>query len=365
MLEALETHVTELTPPGAGGVSVLELRGPGVLGLLASWGCAQALPGQLKFSRLSLAGEVLDEALVCVFSPLHAEVHIHGSRPLVRRFAAQSQRAQGQGLRSGADGPTRRSVTERATLALAHAPCELAARVLLDQVEGAWAGECARLAKSSDAELAKSLAVWSERSARLRYALEPARVLLAGPVNAGKSTLFNVLVGEERAITSEVEGTTRDLICERVQFGPWPVDLVDSAGERALDLGAAQSQVEHAGQLLARSQAARSDWILWLSPGSSSSATAPGRESLALKGPPMTVLATCKDRPGADPKGISALQDPAQAAARVSELFQDALGLRGTPWEARQPVAIDEEARCFLRKLQGLSPDLAREQLLQ
>jgi tRNA modification GTPase len=66
-------------------------------------------------------------------------------------------------------------------------------------------------------------------------ARDGAVVVLAGVPNAGKSSLFNALVGEERAIVTEVAGTTRDAIEARVERRPWPLRLVDTAGLRPTD----------------------------------------------------------------------------------------------------------------------------------
>ena len=62
--------------------------------------------------------------------------------------------------------------------------------------------------------------------------VRPPRVVLTGVTNAGKSTLFNRLVGEDRSIVTAVEGTTRDLVTSPAQILGWPLQLVDGAGSR-------------------------------------------------------------------------------------------------------------------------------------
>lgn len=64
---------------------------------------------------------------------------------------------------------------------------------------------------------------------------EGVTVVLAGAPNAGKSSLFNALAGERRAIVSDVPGTTRDAIEVLVEHEPWPLRLVDTAGLRTSD----------------------------------------------------------------------------------------------------------------------------------
>src|SRR4029450_10308323 len=68
--------------------------------------------------------------------------------------------------------------------------------------------------------------------ARGRLIRDGATVVIAGRVNAGKSSLFNALIGQDRAIVTDVPGTTRDLLTETIDVEGLAITLVDTAGER-------------------------------------------------------------------------------------------------------------------------------------
>ena len=90
---------------------------------------------------------------------------------------------------------------------------------------------------------------------------EGALVVIAGAPNAGKSSLMNALLGERRAIVSDVPGTTRDSIEEWLDVGGWPVRLVDTAGLRETD-----DAIEGEGVERARELVARADVVIRLTP---------------------------------------------------------------------------------------------------
>jgi tRNA modification GTPase len=105
------------------------------------------------------------------------------------------------------------------------------------------------------------------RGERLREGLV---VAIAGPPNAGKSTLLNRLARREAAIVSPHPGTTRDVIEVHLDLGGYPVTLLDMAGIRESD-----DPVEQEGVRRARARAADADLVLWVSDLSAAGAAAP------------------------------------------------------------------------------------------
>ena len=98
-------------------------------------------------------------------------------------------------------------------------------------------------------ERIKSLLATAHEGRILR---EGALVVLAGAPNAGKSSLMNALLGEKRAIVSDIAGTTRDSIEEGLDIDGWPVRLVDTAGLRTTDDIVEAEGVERAEELMAK-----------------------------------------------------------------------------------------------------------------
>ncbi|WP_296675271.1 tRNA uridine-5-carboxymethylaminomethyl(34) synthesis GTPase MnmE [Novosphingobium sp.] len=88
------------------------------------------------------------------------------------------------------------------------------------------------------------------------------KVVLAGPPNAGKSTLFNALIQEEAAITAPLAGTTRDVLNYPIAINGIPFRFLDTAGLR----DETQDAVEAIGVERARSALAAADLVLWLGP---------------------------------------------------------------------------------------------------
>lgn len=128
----------------------------------------------------------------------------------------------------------------------------------LDFPEDVAAQDEARFA-STITELEHELEAWLSGFERGRRARERARVVIAGPPNAGKSALFNALLGRRRALVSAEAGTTRDYVEAELALGGRELNLIDTAGLRA-----SEDHIEVAGVELGREQIAGADVIVWV-----------------------------------------------------------------------------------------------------
>lgn len=286
-------------PPAA--VSIIRVSGP------RAHDAGRQLAGSLPDARQAAVrtlrgaeGGVLDDALVLRFDgPASAtgenivEFQCHGGRAVVEAILAALGLVEG--LRLAEPGEfTRRAfengridLTEAEGLAdLIEAETETQRKAALAMAEGGLRRQVERwqqqlLALSARAEaaidyvdddevgpdpalvedagmLAADLRSWLERP-RVEPLKDGIRVVVAGPPNAGKSSLLNAIAGEDRAIVTDIPGTTRDHIEVPLSLDGVPILLTDTAGLRE-----AAELVERIGVERARSIVEGADVLLWL-----------------------------------------------------------------------------------------------------
>lgn len=290
-------------PPA--GIAIVRVSGPQASE--ASTALAGILPPPRRARLAALcdsAGRLLDQGLVLWFPGPNtvtgedlAEFHLHGGRAVV--VAVEAALAALPGLRRAEPGEfTRRAFANgRIDLAEAEGLADLLAAeteiqrraavgmaggLLSRRVEGwreAVLGLSAQVEAALDfddeADVGQLPAAFAGEIARLAGAIDEAlqapaaetlregfRVALAGPPNAGKSTLFNALLEHEVAITAPLAGTTRDVLERPVALAGIPFTFVDMAGLRE----EGTDPVEAIGIARAQAEIARADLVLWLGP---------------------------------------------------------------------------------------------------
>ena len=207
-----------------------------------------------------------EEVVVVRHAADRLEVHCHGglaaSEAVIASLASSIPISQSCGEPRGETLHAAIEMEVRAALARAGGP--QAARILCRQLAGALGNELERIAAlraAGDTAAATAAVARLRRASRVGLRLiEPWRVVVTGPVNAGKSSLVNALAGYARSIVSAEPGTTRDAVTTRLVLGGWEIDLIDTAGLR--EDGAASSATERAGIERAIAAAAEADLVL-------------------------------------------------------------------------------------------------------
>ncbi len=297
-----DTIVAAATPPGTGGVAVVRLSGPKVETIGA------AMLGELPAERraelktfVDDAGEAIDTGIALYFPAPNSftgesvlELHGHGGPVPVASLVDAAVRL---GARRAAAGEfsQRAFLNDKLDLVQAEAIADLiesgtrqAARAALRSLSGVFSTRIQTLKERlvelrlhveaaldfpeeeidflSDESLAERIAVCAMEFAEILPAASAGRVLrdgyqlvIVGRPNAGKSSLLNLLSGQDAAIVTDIAGTTRDILRERINIDGLSVELVDTAGLRE-----DANQIEAEGIRRARAAVREADAALWI-----------------------------------------------------------------------------------------------------
>ena len=275
-----ETIVAPATTPGTGAISIIRISGPDTFRIadavvqLKSGTISDSEAYTIHFGRVYAGTSLLDEVLVSVFRAPHSytgedsvEISTHASSYIVSELIGLLLKA---GARFAQPGEfTRRAfLNGKLDLAQAEAVADVISsstaashRVAMNQLKGGFSAQLAEL-RSQLLEMASLLELeldFSEEDVefadrgKLLALLEDTKehvdrlaasfkegnmikngvpVAIVGPANAGKSTLLNALLGEERAIVTDIPGTTRDTIEETLNINGILFRFIDTAGIR-------------------------------------------------------------------------------------------------------------------------------------
>ena len=298
-----DTVVAISTPRGEGGIGIVRLSGPAALSIGQQIFRSRPPLGKrvryVEYGRVWAGGRAIDTGVAWCFAAPHSytgedtvEISCHGSMVVLESIVEEA-------LRLGAvvAGPgefTRRAfLNGRLDLLEAEAVIDLiqaSSKAHLDNAYGLASGRLSKMVKDLKRQLVKMLSLLEieldfsdedidtighqeieaalsavvESSRRLAETFEGTRrrqegylVVLIGRPNVGKSTLLNVLLGEDRAIVTPLPGTTRDLVEGRTTWAGETIRLVDTAGIRQ-----SYNQIEKEGIERASQAAGEADVVL-------------------------------------------------------------------------------------------------------
>jgi tRNA modification GTPase len=297
-----DTIVAAATPPGSGGIGIVRISGPEVPAI------AQSMLKRLPDARTATVcnfndthGESIDTGIALYFPAPHSftgedvlELHGHGGPVPV---AAIVDAAIAQGARRAEPGEfTKRAyLNDKLDLVQAEAIADLigsgsrqAARAALRSLSGSFSAQIAGLQEQlirlrlhveaaidfpeedvdflSDHALRRSIDNCGETFAAIlagartgRVLRDGFRIVIVGEPNVGKSSLLNLLSGQDAAIVTEIAGTTRDILRETIDIDGLTVELVDTAGLRENP-----DRIEAEGIRRAKEAMRSADAALWI-----------------------------------------------------------------------------------------------------
>jgi tRNA modification GTPase TrmE len=373
---------------GRAGIAVMRLSGPACRFVLETICGRVPEARRLELHRLRQpsTADVLDEALVAFFPAPNsftgedvAELHLHGSRAVVGSVLAALSEMPGCRLAGPGEFSRRALLNGKMDLSaveglgdLVDAETEMQRRQAMRQMRGElrdaverWRASLVEASAFVEAELdfadegdvpdglrGRAVELLIPVADELRRELARARsgerirsgltVVIAGPPNAGKSTLLNALARRDVAIVSDIPGTTRDSIEVHWDLGGVPVTLVDTAGLRET-----RDPIEQEGVRRARDRARNADVVLSLRPFDSQAEhlhDAPGpvvvairtKIDLARSGQVFSQCTTADELPlsAATGEGIDAL------IARLEAIASDAVADAGLVTRERHREAF-------------------------
>jgi len=288
------------TPPGRGGIGIVRISGAAVRHIAAGLLGKLPKPRHASFANfLDAASQPIDQGLAIFFPAPHSftgedvlELHGHGG-PVVLDMLLNRALELGAQLARPGEFSERAFLNGKLDLAQAEAVADLieagsetAARSALHSLEGRFSQRVHALVEGltrlrlyveaaidfpeeeidflADERVTQELDVLARDVEKLLASTQQGvllhdgmTVVLAGPPNAGKSSLLNALAARDTAIVSAIPGTTRDVLRERIHLDGMPLHIVDTAGLRE-----SRDEIESEGIRRAREQMQRADRVL-------------------------------------------------------------------------------------------------------
>ncbi len=243
----MTTFAAVMTGKGTGAIATIQFFGPKSKATLqkifkpAQNKSLTFKPGKIHLGRITDGTETIDQVTIGCESPNSFAINCHGN-PLIVEMLMQLLQKHGAKLVT-AEQLLAKILSEQKSLNT------IAIEAKLTQPKAKTLEGTKIIINQIDSGLTKTLAQWLDKintislegikaqaaeilqnSQTAKLLITGCRLVIAGPPNSGKSTLLNCLCGTQKAIVTDIKGTTRDWVCAQCRIGPLAAELIDTAG---------------------------------------------------------------------------------------------------------------------------------------
>jgi tRNA modification GTPase len=236
-----------MSTQGTGAISTIEVIGDGAAAVIerifepAGGQPIPLEPGRIVLGTIADGDETIDQVVLGCAGAEDFAINCHGN-PLIVEMIMELLDRQGAELISAEQLLAKRlsgkeglnTIAAEARLAQAKAMTLQGTKIILNQIEGGLNERACRWLENMDGIGLEQIKAEAEEilsdSRTARLIINGCTAVITGPPNSGKSTLLNYLCGKQKAIVTDIKGTTRDWVSARCQVGPLSVELIDTAG---------------------------------------------------------------------------------------------------------------------------------------
>jgi len=370
----MSIYAAVMTGKGTGAISTVQVFGKDYEGLVArifkpaGAKSAEVKTGDILVGAITDGDRTIDQVTIGRESPDTFSIHCHGN-PLIVELIMQLLDRCGVTLLTYEQllAKTLSSTEPVSTIAVEAKLAQLKAetiqgtRIIANQINaGLGAAACNWLANADEislAEIGAEASLILQRSQVAKLIIYGCTAVLTGPPNSGKSTLLNRLAGRQKAIVTDIKGTTRDWVEAACRIGPLCLRLIDTAGLEE-ELAGGQHDIDEAARKKTTEIIEQADLVLLVLDGSRPADEFDSQMIRIIHDKKVITVLNKSDLPAEfninqlPPILSNRLQISAANGAGIDGLKEEIQRIFGTPdFDSRQPVCFTGRQEDLLRKL--------------
>jgi len=370
----MDCFAAVMTGKGTGAISTIQIFGDSAEVVIkkvfkpAGTKPSKFKTGQIHLGTICDGTEVIDQVTIGCEGPDTLAINCHGN-PLIVEMIMQLLQRNGASLATAEELLTKtlsaqkdiNTIAIEAKLAQARARTIQGTKIIANQIDAGLAEKAGGWLENTDEislDTIKAEAIdILKKSQTAKHIIYGCTAVLAGPPNSGKSTLLNCLAGRQKAIVTDIKGTTRDWVSARCQIGPLSVKLIDTAG---LDNGLVDSEdsVENAAQNKTSEILEQADILLLVLDNSQPAEELDGRSLDKIFGRKIITILNKSDLP----TKFNTSRLPVNLSNTVKISAKDGTGIESlnekivktagaTDFELREPVCFTARQEDILKQL--------------